>query len=519
MFPAAARSAVLLAALAAANLPAQEPQQPAPPPGTSSIQVNARLVVLDVVVLDRNNKPVTNLGKSAFTIYEDKAPQTIKNFEPPASHAMPDVGAELVHSAADLPKIGNAPVNILVFDELNTGFHDLAFSREQMEKYLKSLPEVLPVPTLFIAVGNKKLAVLHDYTQSRAELLDSVQKHTVDLDFTAMVAQLNGGRIGKDDGLVQTLGALSQIAESLKGVPGRKNIIWVGKGYNNAADLVNMSESDHDRVLAVLQTVTDRMLAARATLYTIDPDGPVKPDEASIETIDPTQTPGTASVGQPFGDNLGFDNFATTTGGRIITGRNDIAAQVQQVSEEGTEYYTLAYTPTSSDDAARPFRHIVVRVNDPNLHVVTRNGYFAGQPTVSAVTTNPRSKQAADVRFDLMNAARTSLAYTGLHMQALRTKNGFNLAVNATDLKFTPQADGKRISEVTVVAVAFDKKGKIVGQHTAELKEELGPNDVITPTARVGFDFPMLVPAFTDHIRFVMRDAATATLGSTEAKP
>jgi len=29
----------------------------------------------------------------------------------------------------------------------------------------------------------------------------------------------------------------------------------------------------------------------------------------------------------------------------------------------------------------------------------------------------------------------------------------------------------------------------------------------------------MMVPAFTDHVRFVMRDAATGTMGSAEKKP
>ena len=114
----------------------------------SVITVNARLVVLDVVVVDRNGKPVTNLERSKFVVYEDKVQQTIKDFEAPTRHMMPSGSATkaVVNSVADLPKIGSAPVNVLVFDELNTPFNQLAFARQQMEKYLKSLPEVLPVP-------------------------------------------------------------------------------------------------------------------------------------------------------------------------------------------------------------------------------------------------------------------------------------------------------------------------------------------------------------------------------------
>jgi VWFA-related protein len=244
---------------------------------------------------------------------------------------------------------------------------------------------VLPVPTLFVAAGATRIAVLHDYTQSRAELLESVQKHTADLDFTQVMASLNGGASAADNGMVKTLGALSQIAESVRGVPARKNVIWVGAGYNKAMDLTNMSQSDHNRVLAAIQQVTDRMLSARVTLYVIDPAGPVKAEELTDQSIDATQVGSAATSTGDFGDNLGFYNFATETGGRVITGRSDLDAQVAEATAEGSEYYTLAYVPTSANDAARPYRKIHVAVSDPSLRAITRDGYFGGQAVVSAV--------------------------------------------------------------------------------------------------------------------------------------
>jgi VWFA-related protein len=488
----------------------------------STITVNARLVVLDVVVVDkRTGKPVTNLDRSKFLVYEDKTPQTIKDFEAPNEHGMPAGSAvkPVVTSVADLPKIGTAPVNVLVFDELNTPFNQLAFARQQMEKYLNSLPEVLPVPTLFVAAGNTKMAVLHDYTQKRADLLESVKKHTVDVDFTAMLASLNGGKTGKDDGMVQTLGAMTQIAEAVKGVPGRKNLIWIGKGYNNALDLQNLSQSDHDRVMASIKQVTDKMLAARVTLYVIDPEGPIAAQDLTPTSIDPTAVGSPSTSIGDFGDNMGFYQFSTATGGRVITGRNDLNAQFAELSQEGTEYYTMSYVPTSTNDAARPYRKIQVIVNDPNLIAMTRNGYFGGAAEVPVVALERKAKQPAEIRFDLLNAARTTLAYTGVHLTAQPTKNGFNLLVNANDLKFISQPDGTRVAEVTVVAVCYNAKAKETSQHVAELKQELSATDQILPQSKVGFAFPMMVPGFTDHVRFVMRDAATGTIGSAEAKP
>jgi len=49
------------------------------------------------------------------------------------------------------------------------------------------------------------------------------------------------------------------------------------------------------------------------------------------------------------------------------------------------------------------------------------------------------------------------------------------------------------------------------------LKEQLEASDQIEPQSRVGFAFPVIVPAFAARMRFVMRDAGTAYLGTAEA--
>jgi hypothetical protein len=361
------------------------------------------------------------------------------------------------------------------------------------------------------------MIVLHDYTQSRADLLESVQKHTADLDFTQIVNTLNGGAGGSENGLVKTLGAMLQIAQSVAGIPGRKNVIWVGTGYNKASDLTNMSESDHDKVVAKIEQVTDKMLQARVTLYIVDPGGPLKADTPTEDTIDPS-LPGTA-IGD-FGGNMGMYTFADNTGGRMIGGRNDLDAQVAQVSLEGTEYYTLSYVPTADSEAAQPFRKIHVTVNVPGLRVITREGYFANHAApVSKVALAPKAKQANDVKYDLMSAARTTMPYTALHTDAKRSKNGYSVMVNANDLKFTEQPDGSRVAEVTILAVCYNNKGKETAQHAAEMKEALAASDIIKPDSRLSFAFPMVVPPFTQRVRFVVRDAATGALGATNANP
>jgi hypothetical protein len=104
---------------------------PAPPPqtgGTTTLTVTTRLVVLDVVVTDNKGVPRDNLRKEDVHITENGVPVTISTFEPPSVHVPPPL--HQVESTADLENYApQSPVDIIVMDELNTKFEDMAYAR------------------------------------------------------------------------------------------------------------------------------------------------------------------------------------------------------------------------------------------------------------------------------------------------------------------------------------------------------------------------------------------------------
>jgi hypothetical protein len=51
------------------------------------------------------------------------------------------------------------------------------------------------------------------------------------------------------------------------------------------------------------------------------------------------------------------------------------------------------------------------------------------------------------------------------------------------------------------------------------LKQRLEASDVVGPQSQVSLAFPMILPPFTSRVRFVVRDAATGTLGSANVTP
>ena len=56
--------------------------------------MNARLVVLDLVVRDKHGNVVTDLTQNDFRVYEDNQPQRIRSFEAPSAHLLPPASEE-----------------------------------------------------------------------------------------------------------------------------------------------------------------------------------------------------------------------------------------------------------------------------------------------------------------------------------------------------------------------------------------------------------------------------------------
>jgi hypothetical protein len=98
--------------------------------------------------------------------------------------------------------------------------------REEVERFLKAQPQRLASPTELLVVGNESLEMLKSFTQSKEDLLEALKHFPSALPYRTNHA-FGGERFG------QSLDALQQIALQNEGVPGRKNIVWVGHGSPN----------------------------------------------------------------------------------------------------------------------------------------------------------------------------------------------------------------------------------------------------------------------------------------------
>lgn len=487
-------------------------------PQKSSITVKARIVVLDVVVTDKKGNLIQkdDLKPEDFEVYEDGVLQKIRNFEPPSKHLMPTLDRPIVNSAADLKKIGDAPVTILVLDELNSQFQDMSYARNMLVKYLQSQPAILRQPTALMLASNTKFEQVHDYTQDRDALIEVVKKHMPEYPWKAE----NGGNSGAAavERMAQNLSALQQLARSSTGTPGRKNVIWVGNGFPSA-NLVGLPQDEADTIEKAFRQVTARLLAARITVYTINP---MAGTTVTVEADDPADLDSTGfdAGADPFGEgSVSFQGFARETGGVAYMGRNDLNNVIAEGIDKGRDYYTLAYSPTNKSDDAVKYRNIRVVMKDKNLRATTRNGYFPEtdsdlNPTLDK-TARPKDVRA-NLQMDLSAALTSTISYNGLDVTVKKSSSTeFLLTVAEQGIAWSdPGANGEQHAEATVAAGWYDAKGKLIGHVASEqLSPRKGNNDGAT------YKVTATIPSNAVRIRFVVRDALNAHMGTADLKP
>jgi VWFA-related protein len=488
-------------------------QEAAPLNSTTTLHVKARIVVLDVVVTNQKGDIITNLSKDDFIVREDKVPQRIVSFEAPAQHQLPQTKTPLVHSSADLKNIGDAPVTILVIDELNTQFMDEAYGRQQLLKYLDNQPEVLKQPTMLLAVTDTKFTMLHDYTQDRSSLLEIAHKHLPQLPGKVM-------RGDTEAQLAQSLVALIQIAQASTGYSGRKNVVWLGKGFPG----VSMMDTDPDTLVkleAVTRSVTNTLLAARVTLYGIDPMG--LSSVAPSASFDPDgNVTGVSDDINPFADEISFAGLTTATGGAYFYNNNDVEHEIASSVDRGAQYYTLSYTPTSASDDPTKYRNISIRMKNPKLLATTRSGYYPEslhEQEDFLITKDLSEKQArARLEMDMSNAAYSTMSYSGMKISATRgTSNVWNISLPPGTLAWKDEADGTHhVAQITVMVASFNAKGKALSHITHEFTSRTGSEPPRLNDPDKVFQVPFDVPPGTVRLRVIVRDATSGRIGTAD---
>ena len=128
---------------------------------SSTLPVDGQ-IHLDVVVTPKSGPPVSGLQQQDFALLDNKIPQTILEFQP-------------VHGR-------EAPIEVvLVVDDVNTGFANVAYERSEIDKFLRTDGGQLAYPMTLAFLTDDGIKVQDEFSRDGNELSAALDKYSVGL--------------------------------------------------------------------------------------------------------------------------------------------------------------------------------------------------------------------------------------------------------------------------------------------------------------------------------------------------
>ena len=495
----------------------QEGSQAAPvekqPGSVPTFRSTSSLVFLDVTVVDKKGHPVvTGLTQNDFTITDDKEPQRIFSFEAPEVHTLNGPASNSDSSKAEDSVEshwdGKAAETILVLDLLNSKFEEFAFIRDEAKKYLESQPELLQAPAELMVLGNSSLDLLQGYTRSRKDLLFALEHLPVIWNYKSQYP-IN---FFEAELVRQSFIALQQIAVQNKGVPGRKNVLWIGRGGPNM-DGSRLADPLVDQVRQYLHHTVNVMVEARITLYLIHPGFAIHAMTWSKRAASEREQ---WSLNDPFAATTSsFGDFVKETGGRIFD-RNDVSAEIGEATQLGSQYYTLTYQPHEVGNDGR-FRPVRVTVRNPDLRVVTKTGYFSPEKNESLKTDDRMLDQ-------LSEAAMATIPFKALGVKVFSVvrhpdSRTADITIELHDERIAWQAldNGKSSATVIVTGVSRSAREDVLASRVAKFYLTAASQDKdklaqAKPTVKL----TLPIPRETKNVRVALEMGDGGRIGSVD---
>jgi len=382
-------------------------------PQRATFSTTTNIVVVNVTVLDRDGKPVENLTKNDFQLFEDGKQQQLQSvdFQRLTNRTLPPVTANAEAAPPTEPKGYNPEAEraaqhsnlatkyqdrrlvVILFDFSSMQPAEQIRAKQAAVKFITT--QMTASDTVAIQVFGTELRTVQDFTSDRDLLLAAINKFHIgessenaDTADTGADAQDQSGQFVADETEFNIFNAdvklagLQDAARQLGQYPEKKALIYISSGIQkNGVD--NQSQ---------LAATVNTAVRANVAFYPIDARGL----SAVVPGGDATQTgaagnslyngAGQRSVKENFNNQQEtLATLAIDTGGKSLLDSNDLTLGMRQVQEDFTSYYVLSYVSSNPAQDGR-YRRIQVKLN-PSVGVAKakleyRQGYFA--PTTFA---------------------------------------------------------------------------------------------------------------------------------------
>ncbi len=315
-----------------------------------------RQITLDVVVTDKPGKPIAGLEQRDFTLLDNKQPQKLTSF----------------HAVEGGTATADAPVEmILVVDQLNASFTNVASERKEIAKFLgrNGAQLALPVSMVFLSVSGAALgetsrdgnALIAELNQKQAGLRPDTRSQ---------------GLHGDYERLQMSLQALDRFADYEATRPGRKLMVWISPGWPLLSGPgVDLGPKGRQGFFDSIVARSERLRRARMTLYIVDPLGLA--DAAGFRTSGYEQfLKPVTKVNQAAPGNVALQVLARQSGGLVLNSSNDIAGEIARCVADASSFYVVSFDGLAGD-GPNEYHALDIKIDKPGLAARTRSGYYA----------------------------------------------------------------------------------------------------------------------------------------------
>ena len=391
--------------------PASIEQAPAPHSsnGIPTFTSTTSIVVINVAVTDRNGKPIENLSKDDFAVYEDGKLQHLDTCDfqklggsetaPPAGFAPRNttVAAPVVppppSATPNLPRYQDRRLIVMLFDFSSLDPGAQVRTRDAALKFLSS--QMTPSDMVSIMTFGADLRTVQDFTDDRDLLNSTIRSFHIgessdlaNLGDTGPDAEDQSGTFVADDtefnifNTDRKLAALEQAARKLAAYPEKKALVYFSGGVEKTG-VENQSQ---------LEATVNAAVRANVAFYPIDARGLLASAPGGDATKAAPVGSGLFSGRAQRSLNDSFQNsqetlytLASDTGGKALLDSNDLTEGLRQVQHDIGSYYILAFHSTNTTEDGK-YRKVQVRLTARlaglKAKLDYRQGYFA--PTTFA---------------------------------------------------------------------------------------------------------------------------------------
>ena len=259
------------------------------------VSVTTNLVQIDLVVMDKNGRQVTDLTPQDFEVSEDGKKRQITNF----SYIAAGGPAPGVVAVPETAKSGAAPVKpaqlkreqvrrtvALVIDDLGLSFESFGYARQALKKFVDE--QMQPNDLVAILRTSKGVGVLQQFTSDKRQLhsaIDRVRWNPQGRGGISPAGTMNEASVNADISTniqfieemeesraaqysVGTIGTIGAIVRGLGDMPGRKSVVLISEAFE-----MFTTQGRNVQLVQALRQLTDDANANSVAIYTVDASG------------------------------------------------------------------------------------------------------------------------------------------------------------------------------------------------------------------------------------------------------